>query len=497
MYRFGHLLEEAGIGIQPSMPVDLPIILPDDGTPREHQVSGFNMVMSFDRAGVYDEQGTGKTLIAQAAAITDASIGNKTIAMMPPVLIPQFRRSMLNTFKGVEKKLKISRYEGTIEQRQRLVTEWVNHQSYPDIMLMSYDIFRSEALILFQQQGYFRLICDEATPLRDPKNLIYLAVNQFLGVRGERNLLLMTGTPAKNTLVDLYGLINLVTPGKYLNAKAFCAMHVDFVDIQIAESGRTVPKIVGYRNTDVLWSAFYAQARRVEKKQVLDLPEKLIVDFEVELSEKHAIAYRKLVRERLLIMPDNTVIDAINASALRQTAMQGVLNPKKLGVSGPSAIIEAVTELCSEIEGKVLVMAHYQDSVELLRTSFPKKNPAVINGLTKDPDAEKNRFINDPACTMLIINYTSGGVGVDGLQGVCNYAIAAEPTTVPGDFDQAIDRLHRDGQKNTVTCYVLRVPGTVSARSTDQMRRKKAQNESVVSAAQLRAELLDEELQAA
>lgn len=495
MYTFGNLLEEVGVTVDDRFPHHIPIILPGDNTPREHQISGINNVLSYDRFGLYDEQGTGKSFIAQATAVIEGCLGNKTLAMMPPVLIPQFHRTLMNTFKGIDKKLTISRYEGDPVQRQRLIDKWASTQQYPDILLMTYEIFRQEGLILFQDQPYFRVICDEAVPLREPTNNTYIALQMFMGVLGKRNLLLMTGTPAKNELTDLYGLIQMVTPGRYLNKKQFYAMHVDTVDIRVGteERGRTIQKIVGYRNLDTLWRVFYSQARRVEKSQVLTLPEKLIVDFEVELEERHINAYRRIMRERILELPDGSIINAINASALRQTALQGILNPKKLGVKGPSAILDAVDELVSEIDGKVLVMAHYQESVALIAEKFKKKNPAVINGLTNNPDAEKLKFIEDPTCQMLIINYTSGGVGLDGLQSVCNYAIAAEPTGVPGDFDQAIDRLHRGGQLNNVTCYVLRVAGTYSATVTDQMRRKKTRNSEVVSRNELQNELFGDE----
>ena len=99
----------------------------------------------------------------------------------------------------------------------------------------------------------------------------------------------------------------------------------------------------------------------------------------------------------------------------------------------------------------------------------------------------------------MIVNYESGGVGVDGLQLVCNRGISVEPTGIVGDFQQTVKRLARPGQTKPVTIHVLMPAGTIYVRVIkDRMKSAKGIH-SVVSRdkpmtrLELQAELLGEE----
>ena len=149
---------------------------------------------------------------------------------------------------------------------------------------------------------------------------------------------------------------------------------------------------------------------------------------------------------------------------------------------------------------KVFIMAHFQKTIDLLAERFKKYKPAVIYGKTRNPAREKEKFLYDEDCRLLIVNYESGGVGLDGLQDVCYTGICAEPTTVPRAYDQARDRLHRGGQTNPVQIYLPKPRGTLYVKAINDLRHKKDWIDTVVSCKQFKDELLgaddEEDIQA-
>ena len=119
-------------------------------------------------------------------------------------------------------------------------------------------------------------------------------------------------------------------------------------------------------------------------------------------------------------------------------------------------------------ETKVILFANYKESVKQLAKRYEKYNPAILNGDVSNPEAQKNKFLKDPTCRMLVANPESAGVGLN-LQSVCYNAIFVEPTGIPGDFKQALERIFRTGQKFQVNCWILKAMETISPNAIKNM----------------------------
>jgi SWI/SNF-related matrix-associated actin-dependent regulator 1 of chromatin subfamily A len=72
-------------------------------------------------------------------------------------------------------------------------------------------------------------------------------------------------------------------------------------------------------------------------------------------------------------------------------------------------------------------------------------------------------FINDPATRVMVSTIKAGGVGVDGLQKVCNNAIFLDRDWSPSINFQAEDRLHRGGQVKHPLIIDIMARNTVDA----------------------------------
>jgi SNF2 family DNA or RNA helicase len=448
--------------------------------PRWHQVTGLNYCFNQTRTGIWDEQGTGKTLIAQAFAIWNVAVGNTVYCLMPPVLIGQFYESLLETFKGVESRINVVKYKGTVAERSK-IREKINSCS-PCIILMSYKVFDIDKELLPKVHC---LIADECKIIGNPESKTCKSITAALGKFGDCYALIMNGTPANNMLDDLFGYMKFLTPWVYHSKLSFDNKHVKYKKLPVRLKGgklRQVRQVDGFENIDEMFKNFFIASRRVEKHQVVELPPKNIIPVSVELSPAHQFRYERFFEERLLEFADGTVLDGSASSSLRQLAMQCIADPSILGLTEESEVLNLAKQMTDDIvyQGKkVFVLVYYRKTVEKLAKLLAKHNPALIYGGSSNNEAQKNKFLKDPECMVCIANYQSGGVGLN-LQGVCSEAICVEPTTVPGVFDQACDRLHRTGQKESVNIYILKAKGTLYVKAISDMLKKRDLNAKVV-----------------
>ena len=81
-----------------------------------------------------------------------------------------------------------------------------------------------------------------------------------------------------------------------------------------------------------------------------------------------------------------------------------------------------------------------------------KINCVLVNGSVSDKQREANKlaFINEPTCMAYLVNMRVGGAGLDGLQHASCDVDLLEVDWSPGNNAQAIKRVARKGQTQTV-----------------------------------------------
>jgi hypothetical protein len=76
---------------------------------------------------------------------------------------------------------------------------------------------------------------------------------------------------------------------------------------------------------------------------------------------------------------------------------------------------------------------------------------------------EVDLFVNDPSSRLFVGQITAAGFGIDGLQKVANHVVFAELDWVPGNLEQARDRVVRIGQTKPVMVHYLVVPDSLES----------------------------------
>jgi SNF2 family DNA or RNA helicase len=238
---------------------------------------------------------------------------------------------------------------------------------------------------------------------------------------------------------------------------------------------------VGYRNLEELSGIISQFSYRVLKKDCLDLPEKVFTTRDVELTPEQAKMYDEIRHEGLTLLKSGELVSAqsIIAQMLRlQQVLSGHLKTDDGDlVTFPTNRIEEVVAICEETGGKVIIWSRFRHDIQQitqrLKQEFGEDSAASYYGDTSDD--ERLRIVQDfqkpdHPLRLFVGNAATAGYGI---------TLTAANTVVyyANDFSlehrlQSQDRVHRIGQKNTVTYIDLITPGTIDEHIVKALRNK-------------------------
>ena len=418
------------------------------------QIAGVDELCKYPRVGYFFETGTGKSSCSTHQALFYKIQHNiqQWIIVMPPILLEQWDgwlRSVRDLKTG--KALSVTIYQGSPTQRAALPLTTSFILMSPG--MLKNDFKQLHAIFEGKDLG---VIVDEAHSIKNVASDTHKAVALM---SENRPLMLLTGTPI-NKPMDAYAYIKLVAPGTYRNKRQFERMHVAEMD----EWG--APKT--WANPDVL-----AENMKIHTGQLLlkdlrkDMKEPLFTTIRYKLAPAHMKLYERIAEERLVEFEDGREIDAISANALRSALQQVVINWKEFDESGKDpAVLDLIETVLDEIgEQKLVVAAHFIRTNRYLLSALTKYKAVAIYGEVSKPDKQKalKTFINDKTCRVILLQPSSAGYGIDGLQHVCKDMVVVEAPTTPAPFKQVVARLERTGQhaNNVVHVRVAVASGTV------------------------------------
>ena len=280
----------------------------------------------------------------------------------------------------------------------------------------------------------------------------------FLKLSADR-MIAMTGTPLMNHPLDLYIILKWLGYEKH----SFYA----FRNHHCVMGGFGGYEIVGYKNLDELQEQLNDIMLRRLKKDVLDLPEKTIVDEYVEMTPKQTKIYNEILND----IKDNIDQIAIAPNPLAQlirlrqaTGYTGILS----SMVQESAKLDHMEELVDDaIENgqKVIIFSNWTQMTSAIKQRLQNKYYcAMITGElnTEARERAKDEFQNNPKCKVIIGTIGAMGTGLTLVEG--SVMIFTDIPWNKALFDQAVDRFHRIGQNNNVTVYNLICKGTVDEK---------------------------------
>lgn len=445
----------------PGLPDELEISL----TPRPDQIEDIHTLLQNPRVANYSQVGTGKSLVSYLYIAKKYFEGKGVLIVMPPPLIPQYIRNMgMLTLNGEPlSSLLCKRLHEDRKKRHEIMDQWDAENAWPDVLVMSYQLYTKYFKSFMKVPKYKVLIADEAHAVSNAGTKGF--ANMFMHVYSrDLDLLLMTATPTTTELVTAYGQIKLRNPVPYNSLREFERLHCIY-DKQKLSNDKVVPVIVGYRDIDKINEHLMAGAVRRRARDVLSLESLTVIDHQVVLSKAHAELYRTLLEQWMLEMGDEVIV-ARNKQALRQSALQLITNVGKYSVDPiddePMANLRAIMDSIDLKSTKLLIFCNFQDTVRKLAAEFSELNPALVYG-GSDTAKEVNKLLTDATCRIGVLNFQSGGAGFN-LQDVAHHIVIYEAIGSPGMVEQGIGRAYRGGQKEPVIVWIFRYSKTMSTR---------------------------------
>jgi len=258
-----------------------------------------------------------------------------------------------------------------------------------------------------------------------------------------KKIVMLSGTPSPNGLIDLFGPIFAIDQGKRLGDSMSAYKKRYFVEDRYTT--KVTPQLgaepaIMKAVSDIFFS--------LKEEDYLDLPPMITVDHKVQMTRKEMEGYKTLEREMSLEVQgrwhEPEVIEAVNKGVLTGKLLQ-YANGSLYREDGTAhkvhdrklAVLDSIVE---EAAGRPILVAY---SFKFDKDAIKKKFPwARVFGESKND----MRDWNDGKIKMLIVHPASAGHGLN-FQKASNIAVWYGLTWSLELYRQFIKRLHRSGQK--------------------------------------------------
>lgn len=323
------------------------------------------------------------------------------------------------------------------------------------------------------------VIVDESTTIKNRKAQRTANILELLKKSKFRRIL--TGSPITASPMDLFSQCSFLSP-KILGISSFYAFQNRYAQIQRRTMGhKAFLEIVGYRRLDELNEKLNKYSNRILKSECLDLPDKVYLRRDVQLSDEQTKAYKQM--QKLALAKLHTGELSTTSSVLTQIMRlqqiccghlpddEGKLHPLK------NQRLPELLDLIEETSGKIIIWATYTNDLHMIHEALEKAYGAgcskmYYGGTPQDERQEMVDQFQDPdsGLRFFIGQPKTGGYGI---------TLTAASTMVyyNNSYDleirlQSEDRAHRIGQNKNVTYIDLVTPATVDEKILKALKSK-------------------------
>lgn len=445
----------------------------------QYQIDGYNELLNFDKYLLLDSQGLGKSITTIAVALKRKELnGIKHCLIVCGVNGLKYNwQNEIKQHTGMD-----SMILGNRRNKKGVWSTGSNADKLDDLdnlkeffIITNVESLRDKNIkeklkMLFDKGIIGMCICDEIHKMKSPssqqgKALLLLAkhLKYFYG---------LTGTVIKNNPLDIY--VPLKCTGKELaNFTQFKSRYCMF-------GGFGGYQIVGYKHLEELQHKLDAISLRRTKEEVLDLPPKVYIDDYVEMGAKQKKIYDAVLKA---ILED---IDNISLSLdplaqlirLRQATADTSILSSTVNESAKINRLKDIIDECVSNNQKVVIFSNWTKVTDIVYDKLEDYNPALITGEVKNREKEKDKFMKDPSCKVIIGTIGAMGTGYT-LTEATTAVFLDEPYTW-ADKEQAADRIYRIGTKSSVNIITLLCKNTIDEYIHRLVNKKKILGDAVV-----------------
>ena len=453
--------------------------------PYAHQLKALEMSWNKEVFAYFMEMGTGKSkvLLDNVAMLYDKGKINGVLIVAPkgvyknwydseiPIHLPDHINSNVVLWKSLITK----------EQKLKLDSLFEHDFTKLQILIMNVEALSTKKGLDFA--GQFLNIrkalfaVDESTTIKNPgakrtKNILNLS-------KMGKYRRILTGSPVTKSPLDLYTQCFFLDPF-LLDFTSYYAFRTRYAEMRTANfSGRSVQVVTGYKNLAELSEMLKSFSYRILKDDCLDLPPKTFMKRIIQLTPEQKKVYQQM-KVTALAMLNGKMVTTMNVITQLMRLQQITCGHFKAddGTTQdiPNNRIKELVDILYEIEGKVVIWAHWQRDVNLIIKEIVKEfgEGCCVDyfGLTPQDERQENikKFQEDEKVRFFVGTPQTGGYGI---------TLTAASTMIyySNGYDlekrtQSEARIDRIGQKFPMTYIDILAEDTVDERIVKALRKK-------------------------
>ena len=453
--------------------------------PYAHQLTALEKSWQKDEYGYFMEMGTGKSkvLIDNMAVLYDKGRINAALIIAPkgvyrnwlsqeiPNHLPSHIDHKTVLWTALTSKTKDKEY------RQLFETDYDLH-----ILLMNVEALSTKKGVEFAGK-FLRchktlMTVDESTTIKNPTAKRTKAILNLSKETKYRRIL--TGSPVTKSPLDLYSQCAFLNE-HLLGFSSYYTFRNRYAQmIERNFGGRRVQIVASYRRLDELAETLKPFSYRILKEDCLDLPPKIYMKREIELTDEQKKAYTTM-KSMALAQVNGKMATAPHVLTQLMRLHQITCGHFKADDGTIQEFknnrMKELLYLLEEMEGKIIIWANYiydieqivktigqeygEDSIVEYYGAIESKKRQVNIEKFQDPKSKVRFFVGNPQ---------TGGYGI-------TLTAASNVIYYSNGYDlekrlQSEDRAHRIGQKQSVTYVDLIAKGTVDDKIVKALRKK-------------------------
>lgn len=470
-----------------------------------HQKEGVEFLKSKGKAILADEMGLGKSVQAIMAAHETAK-GVLVVCQASTKI--NWKREILKALPG---------------ETVRIMDTKSEDDPCPRWHVINYDILEKKMAFLegmIEEGKIDTMILDESQSIKGKSLRAACIVGGTFTPKGKAKMKIpgiaskvgrvycLTGTPIMNRPIELFNQLRAIGHPLASNRSAFAKRYCGaFTMVQVLNlaTGRKFmtdqTKAYSYygdrtkfrhcmrflneqgaTNLTELRDKIKESVLRRKKKEVMDLPEKIVSTVECEMTDEWRKAYESAW---------DAYIDGVKKHVEDDEKIENIISARQLveiqklkqvaSLSKVEKIVEDVHR-AAESEAKVIIFSQYTETIRTICARLANEGIRNVS-LTGSDDMDARQvaidgFQSDPKIQAFVANIKAGGVGIT--LTAASIVMFADMEWSPEIHHQAEDRAHRIGQEGTVNVYYYVAEDTIDRHIIEVLEEKKSEIEEVI-----------------
>jgi len=452
--------------------------------PYAHQITALEKSWNQESFAYFMEMGTGKTkvLIDNLAMLYDKGKVDAALIIAPKGVIGTWYNQELPEHLPDHIENVTVMWQSNINKKQEdKLLQLFEIETALHILVMNVEAFSTtkgkEFAMKFLRAHKPLMAIDESTTIKNPKAKRTRNILDLTTLTRYRRI--MTGSPVTKNPLDLFTQCYFLDP-YHLNHESYYSFRMRYAIMKTANiSGRSIQLVSGFKNLTELSDKLKPFSYRVLKQDCLDLPDKIYLKRQIDLTPEQKKLYQQMRKEALATLNGKTVTTTTALTQLMRlhqitcghfSADDGTIQEVK------NNRLSELLDVLEEVDGKAIIWAHYQHDVRnIFKIIEEKFGPGSVvhyygKTLPEERDYAIKNFKTNKKVRFFVGTPHTGGFGITLVQ--ANTVIYYSNGHDLEKRMQSEDRAHRIGQKEKVTYIDIIAEETVDTKIVKSLRKK-------------------------